>query len=305
MGLGRVDVVHDAADDLAHFGLQQHHLTAGETGVDELAKLPVARGIGEDQVALLNGLRLGRVGMVMPFVDVKVSGWPETKRMSSYLVKPRSSSRRSTRRALCCEVPDSRVGVASVEVRRVQGNCSSGHRMPSWTQSFSDKYAEMYVYIVYRRSRECQRSIAGKNDAIVVDGVDFAGVHKVWKCLFSNRIDSTAAVRKAGVMAGSRSLIDTYGHYIDGQWVEADSGRYDVVNPATEKVIGTAPDASVGRSRKRSPRRGTHSTPGRGQRPSPRNGPVACNSSAMRCWPGAKRSTPWRRPNGVVRQTSG
>ncbi|OBH62135.1 aldehyde dehydrogenase [Mycobacterium colombiense] len=46
-------------------------------------------------------------------------------------------------------------------------------------------------------------------------------------------------------MAGSRSLLDAYGHYIDGRWVDADSGRYDVVNPATEEVIGTAPDASV------------------------------------------------------------
>ena len=47
-------------------------------------------------------------------------------------------------------------------------------------------------------------------------------------------------------MAGSRSLLDSYGHYIDGQWTDPDRGRYDVVNPATETVIGTAPDASVG-----------------------------------------------------------
>lgn len=47
------------------------------------------------------------------------------------------------------------------------------------------------------------------------------------------------------MMAGSRSLRDAYGHYIDGRWVDPDSGRYDVVNPATETVIGTAPDASV------------------------------------------------------------
>jgi aldehyde dehydrogenase (NAD+) len=46
-------------------------------------------------------------------------------------------------------------------------------------------------------------------------------------------------------MAGSHSLLDAYGHYIDGQWTEPDGGRYDVVNPATEAVIGTAPDASV------------------------------------------------------------
>ncbi|CAM2844550.1 aldehyde dehydrogenase [Mycobacterium intermedium] len=46
-------------------------------------------------------------------------------------------------------------------------------------------------------------------------------------------------------MAGSRSLVDRYGHYIAGQWVDGDSGRYDVINPATEEVIGTAPDADV------------------------------------------------------------
>lgn len=42
-----------------------------------------------------------------------------------------------------------------------------------------------------------------------------------------------------------RSLVDTYGHYIDGRWVEADSGRYDVVDPATEQVFASAPDAGV------------------------------------------------------------
>jgi aldehyde dehydrogenase (NAD+) len=46
-------------------------------------------------------------------------------------------------------------------------------------------------------------------------------------------------------MAESAALIDAYGHYVNGQWIDPDSGRYDVVNPATEAVIGTAPDASV------------------------------------------------------------
>lgn len=46
-------------------------------------------------------------------------------------------------------------------------------------------------------------------------------------------------------MTGSHSLLDSYAHYIDGQWIAPDSGRYDVVNPATETVIETAPDASV------------------------------------------------------------
>ena len=46
-------------------------------------------------------------------------------------------------------------------------------------------------------------------------------------------------------MAEARPLLDTYGHYIDGTWVEPDSGRYDVMNPATQQVIAKAPDASV------------------------------------------------------------
>ncbi len=47
------------------------------------------------------------------------------------------------------------------------------------------------------------------------------------------------------MMAVSRALIDEYGLYIDGQWVEPGSGRYDVSNPANEEVIATAPNASV------------------------------------------------------------
>lgn len=47
-------------------------------------------------------------------------------------------------------------------------------------------------------------------------------------------------------MADSRPLVDTYGHFIDGRWVDPDAGRYNVLNPATEESIATAPDASVG-----------------------------------------------------------
>lgn len=47
-------------------------------------------------------------------------------------------------------------------------------------------------------------------------------------------------------MAESRPLVDTYGHFIGGRWVDPDAGRYDVINPATEELIATAPDASVG-----------------------------------------------------------
>jgi aldehyde dehydrogenase (NAD+) len=41
------------------------------------------------------------------------------------------------------------------------------------------------------------------------------------------------------------SLIDSYGVYINGNWVEPDSGRYDVLDPATGQVIAAAPDAGV------------------------------------------------------------
>lgn len=44
-------------------------------------------------------------------------------------------------------------------------------------------------------------------------------------------------------MADTRSLMDTYGVYIDGRWVETKS-RYDDVNPATETVIAPVPDPS-------------------------------------------------------------
>lgn len=46
-------------------------------------------------------------------------------------------------------------------------------------------------------------------------------------------------------MAETRALVEEYGLYIDGKWVEPGSGRYDVNNPASEQVIATAPDASV------------------------------------------------------------
>ena len=41
------------------------------------------------------------------------------------------------------------------------------------------------------------------------------------------------------------SLVDTYQLYIDGSWVEPQGGRYDDIDPATEQIIATAPDASV------------------------------------------------------------
>jgi acyl-CoA reductase-like NAD-dependent aldehyde dehydrogenase len=42
-----------------------------------------------------------------------------------------------------------------------------------------------------------------------------------------------------------------YQMYIDGRWVDAESGStFDIVNPATEEVIATAPEASRGEMRR-------------------------------------------------------
>ncbi|MGV0790713.1 aldehyde dehydrogenase family protein [Mycolicibacterium sp. XJ1819] len=45
-------------------------------------------------------------------------------------------------------------------------------------------------------------------------------------------------------MAAS-SLVDNYDLFIDGRWVAPATGRYDVIDPATEAVIASAPDAGV------------------------------------------------------------
>nr|WP_208411256.1 aldehyde dehydrogenase family protein [Mycolicibacterium fluoranthenivorans] len=41
------------------------------------------------------------------------------------------------------------------------------------------------------------------------------------------------------------SFVDVQGNYIDGRWIPPQDGRYDVVDPSTEQVIATAPDAGV------------------------------------------------------------
>ncbi|EKF21219.1 aldehyde dehydrogenase family protein [Mycolicibacterium hassiacum DSM 44199] len=46
-------------------------------------------------------------------------------------------------------------------------------------------------------------------------------------------------------MTRSHALVEPYGHYINGEWVEADSGRYDDIDPATGDVFATAPDAGT------------------------------------------------------------
>ena len=47
-------------------------------------------------------------------------------------------------------------------------------------------------------------------------------------------------------MAEQRSLIDSYPVFIDGRWIEPENGRYDDICPATEAVLASAPDPSLG-----------------------------------------------------------
>ena len=101
----------------------------------------------------------------------------------------------------------------------------------------------------------------------------------------------------ADSIAGTRPLIDTYGLYIDGRWVEPDSGRYDVVNPATEEVIATAPDASaaqVERCDRRGPPRIRQRSVVDGDSRGPRALPAAAQQRAPRAARRDLRSGPGR-----------
>src|SRR6478736_4212256 len=46
-------------------------------------------------------------------------------------------------------------------------------------------------------------------------------------------------------MADARTLLESYGLYIDGRWVEPENGRYVDISPATEATIAQAPDAGL------------------------------------------------------------
>ena len=56
------DIIQDAVDDLADLRLENRHLPPGESGVDQLAELPMPRRIGEDQVSLLHRVRHHGIG---------------------------------------------------------------------------------------------------------------------------------------------------------------------------------------------------------------------------------------------------
>ena len=66
---------------------------------------------------------------------------------------------------------------------------------------------------------------------------------------------------------GSQTTRDETQLLIGGKWVDAGDGTYDVINPATEEVVGQAPNASPRTPRLRRPRPGTHSRHGPPLRP--------------------------------------
>ena len=54
---------------------------------------------------------------------------------------------------------------------------------------------------------------------------------------------------------------------IGGEWVDGGDGAYEIVNPATEEVVGEAPNASVADAEAAAPRRPRRSRRGRRRRP--------------------------------------
>ena len=44
---------------------------------------------------------------------------------------------------------------------------------------------------------------------------------------------------------GSQATRDETQLLIGGKWVEAGNGTYEIINPATEEVVGLAPNASA------------------------------------------------------------
>lgn len=106
-------------------------------------------------------------------------------------------------------------------------------------------------------------------------------------------------------MVGSGSLVEAHGLYIGGEWIDPESDRYDVVNPANETVIGTAPDASVEQVQQAvsAARAAFDSGPWPRAEPAERARCLQQLSDALLAK--ARRSMRSRRPSGVVPQTSG
>ena len=69
---------------------------------------------------------------------------------------------------------------------------------------------------------------------------------------------------------------------IGGEWVDGADGGYDIVNPATEEVVGIAPEASVAASRSTRPAPRRKRSP-RGRRPRPTCAPTCCRRPPTRC----------------------
>ena len=54
---------------------------------------------------------------------------------------------------------------------------------------------------------------------------------------------------------------------INGEWVDPAAGTYDVIDPATTKVVGRAPEASVQQADDAAAAAKRHPSPGRTRRP--------------------------------------
>ena len=68
---------------------------------------------------------------------------------------------------------------------------------------------------------------------------------------------------------------------IGGEWVDGADGGYDVVNPATEEVVGVAPEASPGQALDAA-RAAQDAFPSRGRRRRPSTGPSCCSARPRR-----------------------
>ena len=106
------------------------------------------------------------------------------------------------------------------------------------------------------RSRHRTRRWATRSRSTIRRGCSVASPrHRMWT--------STRRASQIGPAAGPDGMSDTRYHrrpwpgrlctgfrdesqlFIGGKWVDASGGTYDVVNPATEEVVGKAPNATV------------------------------------------------------------
>ena len=81
---------------------------------------------------------------------------------------------------------------------------------------------------------------------------------------------------------GDQATRDETQLLIGGKWVDAGDGTYDVINPATEEVVGQAPNASVADAEAAWPPPGRRSRHGRPPRSSERLALLKAAAAAIR-----------------------